>query len=320
VARVRTGVHRAGTCRTVAGRWGLGHGRPRDGGVRPPSEARAPGLGIESRPVGEGEGPRALGRQAVCSCRARHALGLRPGPPGLLERTGRPVRGVRFLCPVAPRGDIGPAPDPSRLVRRPLPRGELPDRPRHCRLDAQSGGRARHGRGGFRRALRGDRLAPGRHGVDGRTLDVRVAGGGGPTRRGDRSSSRRLGPGRGLLHPRLSVHLATALARRPPSASGGHRFGRRRADSGARGWQARSRCPGRDGQGAVAAARALRGDALPGDRRRGGRGRPGQARGSRRVGGGERHTGRRRSRRAVGCPGFVEDGGRHPAPECVAHL
>ncbi len=67
-----------------------------------------------------------------------------------------------------------------------------------------------------------------------------LAGGRRPAGLGGRPPAARLGARRCVLHPRLHVGLAHALARRPPPAAVGHRVGGRPAGTGVRRRAARS--------------------------------------------------------------------------------
>ena len=96
-------------------------------------------------------------------------------------------------------------------------------------LDAQGGCRRDDGDRRFRRALRRDRRAPSGHGDDGGLAHLRPARGGGAARLGDRPSPDRVDDCGCLLHCRLHVPVAAALARQSPAAACRGHFGRRPA-------------------------------------------------------------------------------------------
>src|SRR5208283_1500606 len=162
--------------------------------------ASAPPVLVESGRVGESKGPRPAGRKTVGPGGGRHALGLRSGQAAHAQPPDQPLRRLRFVRTAAPGRLPRSAPYPPRLLPDAVPRRSLPYFYRYRRFDLQGGSGGNDGNSGVHRPFRRDRLAPGRHRVDGGTPDLRPPSGCGPTGLSHRPTSRRLGAGGRLLH------------------------------------------------------------------------------------------------------------------------
>ena len=158
------------------------------------------------------QGSRPRGPDAVDQSRRRHARRLRPDPRPVLQPTGQPFRGVRFVCPPAPGGLPRAHPHPSPLLCGPRARRGCLHRRGDGRLDPQGGGRRGDGGGGVLRPLPRDRVAAGRDRIDRDAPDLRVAGCGGPTGRRRRPAPGGVGLRVGVLRHRLHAGVADPVA------------------------------------------------------------------------------------------------------------
>ena len=298
-------------------------------GRRRPVDRQRRGSGAASPPVvvgraqvGQGEGPRAAGGEALGSSGHRDALGLRCGPSALRQCPSQPVRRVRLVRPAAAGRLPRSTPYPSRLLRGPLLHRRLLRRPGDGRLDRQAGRGGGDGSSGVRRTLRRHRVTAGGDRVDGNAAGLRTPGRRRPTDVVGGPPPVGLGARRRHLHPGLHDDLAHPVARRSAPPPGRYRHGGEPTGGVVRTREWRSGGAGSRQHPALPAARPVRRHSLPTYRRGGQRRGVGQAGGSGRVDRRQRHSVQRGDPRAGDVPGAEGErgGGRDASVERVDHL